>query len=216
MAHALPAARAALLIALASPLPAFAQSFDGPSAEWSLSVEADMDANVASTDPAAELVDVYPTIEAGLTVEAAEWLSLNAHAVLEPVADPVDDRFFEDLGLYVDELFATVHRDDMSLSAGKLGVPFGVAWDAAPGLYGTDFAEDYEISEQIGAVVSVPLGRMPGAATLSLAAFFADRTVLSDALGESRGPLRLGDGGAGNTEAPENLALSLDGEVGEA
>lgn len=210
MASASHAARAAFLCALIAPHAALAQI-----AEWSLSVEADMDANVASTDKAAEFIDLYPTIEAGLTVNATEWLSLNGHAVLEPVSDPVDDRVFEDLGLYVDDLFATVHRDGIEVSAGKLGVPFGVAWDAAPGIYGTDFAEDYETSEQIGAVVQVSLAGLPGAPVLSIAAFMADRTFLSDSLGESRGPLRLSDGGAGNTEGPENFAVALDGSAGD-
>lgn len=35
------------------------------------------------------------------------------------------------------------------MQTGKLNPGFGIAWDKAPGIYGTDLAEDYEISERI-------------------------------------------------------------------
>jgi hypothetical protein len=44
------------------------------------------------------------------------------------------------------------------VQTGKLNPGFGVAWDKAPGIYGTDLAEDYEISERISVVGTWQVG----------------------------------------------------------
>lgn len=133
--HARAALSAAALLAAAS-----AQAQDAPRVEWGFLAETAADWTFAADDEAAELIDVYPTLEAAAVLHATPWLSFTGHAVLEPTADPTGDRVFDDLGLYMDELFATADLDVAELSLGKLGVPFGFAWDAAPGIYGPDFA----------------------------------------------------------------------------
>ncbi len=186
-----------------------AQAQDGPRVEWGFLAETAADWTFAADDDAAELIDVYPTLEAAAVLHATPWLSFTGHAVLEPTADPTDDRVFDDLGLYMDELFATADLDVAALSLGKLGVPFGLAWDAAPGIYGADFAEDYELAEQWGLVAAVPFGDH----VLSGAIFFADTTFLSDSAGTSRGVLNASASGAGNTESPNNVAFAISGPL---
>tara|TARA_B100000676_G_C17546312_1_gene565091 strand:+ start:106 stop:483 length:378 start_codon:yes stop_codon:yes gene_type:complete len=82
---------------------------------------------------------------------APRW-SVFGHAVIEPVGDPAqfENRTFEDIGLYIEELFVEYSADRFGARAGKLNAGFGIAWDRAAGVYGADIAEDSEISERIG------------------------------------------------------------------
>ena len=191
--------------------PAHAQ--DLPEVFGELSVEIQNDNVYDSDDPAAEINDLYTTTEAIVGVAFSERFAIVSHAVLEPVVDAVDDRAFEDHGLYVEEIYARWTGVRWRLVAGKFDPGFGVGWDLAPGIYGTDFAEDYEIAEQWGAGVSVDVadGGAAGTVTLGANVFMADRTVLSRSLLEDRGPLRYDDGGPGNTRWPKSFTLTVDG-----
>lgn len=210
-------AAAAILAGAIGALPAgTARAQDGPTLEWEALTELQMDSTVSSTDPAAELTDVYTTLEGGALLHVLPWLRFGAHATFEPVEDPTDDRFMEDLGLYLDEAFVEADALGASFRAGKIHPDFGFAWDLAPGIYGVDFAEDYEVAEQIGVGTAIPLGELPGGeVALSASIFFADTTVLSESLFTNRGRLRKSDGGAGNTESLESFALALTGGAGE-
>ncbi len=188
-----------------------AQKTAFPRLEWSFAAEIENDFTTSADDPEAEINDLFPTIEPALSLRLNEAFSVNVSAVIEPVLDPVDDRTFKDIGGYVDTLFMQYESSIASIALGKLGVPFGVAWDIAPGIYGTGFPEDYETAEQIGSVISAPIPVLPGVPTLSVSAFFADTTALSESVGENRGRTRKSDGGVGNTESLENFAVSLDG-----
>ncbi len=96
---------------------------------------------------------------------------------------------------------------------GKISPVFAVAWDAAPGFYGTALAEDYELSEMIGVTVDTPLGGTGG--TLSFAAFYADDTALSNSIGTKRGRNSVAAGGVGNTGKLNNVAIQYTQEFGE-
>ena len=206
--------RIALLAALAASWSSFALADEtAPGFSGSITVEVEADSTFDSDDPAAELTDVYTTIEAGLTFRINEVVSFNTVLLFEPVIDAEDDRFFEDHGLYADELFVELAFDDFAIRAGKIHPNFAIAWDAAPGLYGADFAEDYEIAEQIGADVTVPFTLGGAEHEFSASVFFVDTTFLSRSLFEDRGRTTQADGGAGDTESLESVALSLQGEV---
>ncbi|HSR55857.1 MAG TPA: hypothetical protein VLN73_06425, partial [Alphaproteobacteria bacterium] len=107
-----------------------------------IAVELEHDWTTHSDDPDAEIHDTYATIEAGVGVTITEGLSLNSLFVFEPVQDPApgDDRFFDDHGLYVEELFGEYDGGMFAIRAGKFGQKFGIAWDAAPGIWGTALA----------------------------------------------------------------------------
>ena len=131
---------------------------------------------------------------------------------LESVTDADDDRTFDDLGLYVAELGLRFSFGETELSVGKISPAFGVAWDDAPGYYGTSLAGDYELSEAVGATVDTPSG--PNGA-LSFALFYADNTALSDSAGTRRGRNHHTDGGAGNTGKLNNVALQYTHSFGD-
>lgn len=103
--------------------------------------------------------------------------------------------------------------DPFALRFGKINPAFGLAWDATPGVYGVDFAEDYEITERIGAEAFYRVGgEAYGTHTLSAATFFADTSFLSESAFENRGDVDESDGGVSNTEDLSSLTVTLTGE----
>ena len=183
-----------------------------PKISGEVAIEVENDRTYKSDDSAAELNDLYTTTEPELVIAFSPNLSVVAHGVLEPVVDATDDRVLEDHGFYLQELTLNYETDRFGLFAGKFTPNFGIAWDVAPGVYGTDFAGDYEIAEQIGAGGSISFGAEgAGTHTLSASSFFADTTVFSQSAFNNRGRTRKSDGGVGNTEDFSSFAAALDG-----
>ncbi len=181
-----------------------------------ISFEVQNDGTVKSDDPDNERNDLYATIEPGVTVHFTPEFSFTAHAVFEPVRDPDPgkDRYFDGHGLYVDELHLDYQTDRFALVGGKYTPNFGQAWDTAPGIYGTDFAEDYELAERIGfggSVKFVPEGM--GEHSVAVNLFFLDTSPLSDATITSRHRNRKSDGGPSNTESPISVSATIDGTL---
>ncbi|MDA7966339.1 hypothetical protein [Ruegeria sp.] len=183
------------------------------SAEFSVELETDF--TFDADDPGAELTDTFATIEGALGYQFTDRFSIASTLVFEPIEDATGNRFFEDQGLYAEELFFAYDFGPAAVAVGKFNPAFGLAWDLAPGVFGVDFAEDYEITERVGGAVTIPLSGLGGAHELSFYAFTADRTILSDSLFNERGQLRLEDGGVSNTEDVESFVLSLAGSVGD-
>ena len=186
--------------------PAFAE--DGISGE--VGFEIWTDAVISADAEESEITNTYAIIEPAFSMALTPQLSLNTGFVFEQVEDPEDDSLFEDHGFYVSDLFFEWSGEALSLHAGKLGAAFGVAWDVAPGLYGVDFAEDYEIAEQWAAGAVIPFGGdEEGSLSLSIDAFMADTTGLSSSAGTRRERLRRADGGPGNTSVPKSFSITL-------
>jgi hypothetical protein len=158
--------------------------------------------------------DLNLKVEPAVSVRIAPQLALEVALVLEPVAELAGrGRYFGDRGLFVEQLYLEYATERFGLRGGKLNPHFGFAWDAAPGIYGVDFAEDYEITERIGAGGFLRLGNgRVGFHRITLDAFFTDTTLLSDSLGTRRGRARRSDGGPGNTGDPRSFTLCLEGE----
>lgn len=162
---------------------------------------------------ASELNDTFLTIEPEISFRLSENFSIEAGLVFEPIKGATDDRFLEDQGLFVEQLFLSYQGEGFGLKAGKFNPAFGVAWDKAPGIYGVDFAEDYELTERIGLGGDVTFGtEAAGDHTVSVATFFADTSILSQSFLNSRGETRRGSGGLSNTEDFSSFSVSLDSE----
>lgn len=211
----------ALTLGLASPAfaggdfePGQTQQRHGIGISGELSVEIQSDHTFDSEDPDAELSDTYTTTEAGIDVTFGEHLLAHGGFVLEPIRDPGpgEDRFFEDHGLYAEELFGQVKLGHgISVLGGKFNPAFGTAWDATPGLYGTDFAEDYETTERVGfaAAIERQTGGL-GTVTFAGSVYQADTSELSRSLFNDRGRTSVSDGGVSNTESLESYTVTLD------
>lgn len=203
------------LAALAALGATAAQSQDANSpfsAEFEVELQSDF--TVDSSAPDGEINNTFPTIEGALSFAFTPRTSINSTLVLEQITEPTSDSFLGDHGLYAEELYFAHDFGAAQVVLGKFNPAFGIAWDAAPGIYGVDFAEDYEIAEKIGAGLVIPFAAGQGEHELSLSVFNADRTVLSESLGENRGRTNTRDGGVSNTNSPESFAVSLSGTFG--
>ena len=214
---------AALLLAAAPAAHADGLEFGG-----SLMVELQSD-NLYSTDDGAdaEFTDVYTTTEAEFSLSSGAF-SVNTLLLVEPMLDPgepgdpaagVDrssvaageSRTFQDHGLVVEVLTFDYEHDDLHLYAGKFGPHSSLAYDAAPGVFGTDMSEDTtEIAEMVGAGFAYGFGDETRRYTLTGSVFTADTSGLSDSVGKKRGRTREADGGPGNTGSMESFAVALD------
>ena len=163
--------------------------------------------------------DLFTTTELGVALEVSPAWSIQTGLVLEPVRSPIRDRTFDDLGFYGEQLYLRYAASGFSLFAGKYNPLFGIAWNAAPGVYGTDFAEDYEVTEQIGLGATYAFAtEAMGAYSLEGSAFTADTSVLSksvftkprrtDTNVERASSLSRANGGVANTGRLNNAALS--------
>lgn len=204
----------AALAADEAPPPPAAETY--PYIDGELGLEVGVDHVFDSDDDGAEITDLFfegeLAVKFGLTPIFSVNLGVTAESVLDP--EPFEDRAFRDIGAYVDTLNLAAELGAFTIFGGKFGPGFGTAWDVTPGIYGADFAEDYEITEQIGvgAAYTFDAGDM-GKHTLGANVFFADTSFLSDSLFTSRGRLSRGDGGLTNTGELNNVSVTLDGEA---
>jgi opacity protein-like surface antigen len=196
---------------LALSAPAFAADTSYPNISGSLTIEIENDNTFKSDDKNAELNDLYPTLTLETSVGFTSALSVNLEATLEPIADATNDRAFEDLGAYANILTINYDTDLFSVYGGKFTPNFGIAWDATPGIFGTNLNEDYELAEMLGVGGGVNFNAA-GSHTLSASSFLLDTTFLSDSVINSRGPIKQSDGGAANTDGLSSFAVALDGE----
>jgi len=185
-----------------------------PRIESKIAVELENDYTTKSDDKSKEINDLYTTTEIETGVYFTKQFSIQSLLVFEPVLDPkpFKDRTFGDHGLYAENLFVQFERGPFGFIAGKFNPSFGIAWDAAPGVYGVDFAEDYEIAERLGGGITLTHEADGSKHVFQANIFRADTTFLSNSAFTKRGRIHLGDGGASNTKWPESFSLTLDGE----
>ncbi len=198
--------------AMLTAAPVLAQ--DGTSQfEWEGEIEIGNESVFHSDVAGNEISNTYATISLGATYRFGPGIAAFGTLTAESLTDPVSDRAFKDMGIYVEELglqFAV--GDQVTVSLGKLHPVFGSAWDDTAGFFGGSLAEDYELVEQIGILADVEV--MAGG-VLSMGAFFADTTVLSESVGFDRGRNQESAGGAGNTGTLDNVAIQWRQEIGD-
>lgn len=189
---------------------------------------------IGARDGRRAYVNIHPEVEATLDVRLGAGFGIVAQFTAEQrdFETTGSSRSFRDGVAYVEQLYLRYTARPLELQVGKIHPRFGLAWDVGPGLYGKEFGERYELTEQIGAAVDISLsdlfGLPPGFGTNSLRAeaFQADRSFLSVGLLNRRFSVtdeisgtpgrrarnRLAFGGPGNTEGFENFVVSLAGE----
>lgn len=160
-----------------------------------------------------------------LRTEVAPTLAFNDHWFVDGVLvlEPLDRegltrrrRTFDREGVFAEELklnYQQVIADNtLQIFIGKFNPAFGTAWDAR-GIWGEDFAEDYEITEKLGVGGAFTLQTASlGSHTVSASSFFSDTSALSQSVISTRGRTNKRDGGAANTEDLSSYAIALDGE----
>lgn len=115
---------------------------------------------------------------------------------------------WDDYGLIVEELTADFKGEDIAFGLGKFNPTFGRAFDKSRyhGIYGTIMPEEYELTEKLGGYISVLFED----AELRFNLFFDDNTDLSRSAFNDRVRDKA-DGGAGNTDRPDNYSITLEG-----
>ena len=165
--------------------------------------------------PRTESNDLFFEMIASPEFQFTERLSLNSEIRIENARPPTEDRYFENLTLFVRKLFLNYDVNDrLALQAGKFTPTFAFASLNTPGMYGNNYSKEIELIERVGfqAQYTFDAGAA-GRYTLSASTFFDDTSFLSDSLdlGGRRGRNRLAEGGASNTESFESFTVALDG-----
>jgi hypothetical protein len=178
-------------------------------------IELQHDGFYHSAAPSWETNDLYLTVEPSFSLGITPRFSIETGLVLEPVSppDPAEDRFFGDQGLFVEQLYLDWHWGRYSLHGGKFNPEFGIAWYAAPGIWGADFAEAYyEITERLGLGGDVQLGsKRFGSHVFGVDVFTIDTSPLSDSLITQRGRPFEDLDRPGNTGTLDSFAITAQG-----
>lgn len=204
------------------------KSFDGPL------IKGEIDVGFRVFGPVAS--DFTPNQAAAMNFDvshihfgafATSWLSLQGVIKGEPVRElrPHRTEAFRGFGVFTAELYLNADFDDVAFFVGKFMPTFGQLFDhhKAWGLFATDFTEDYETLDYVGAgFVLRGDFRAAGAGRheLTAQAFFADTTILHRSIitapraggstVERQSRLRKSDGGVGNTGKLDNFSVTLD------
>jgi hypothetical protein len=153
-------------------------------------------------------------------VNIGQYFSINSLVKMEQVRTVTESSALRSEGAYVEQIYGMFSFNPVEVYGGKIHPRFAKGWDATPGLYGTDFDEDYELTEKIG-VGGAITADFVGTHKLSVESFFNDTTFLSNSLfsrpnindGDMLRPghARRTDGGAGNTGDFNNFDVVLEG-----
>jgi hypothetical protein len=140
---------------------------------------------------------------------------LDGNIVFEPVqtsARTSRDSRFENEGAYFKDLKLNAVFGPWAGSIGKFGPNFGKAWDYGRGIWGEDFAEDYEITQRIGGSLGYSFATEKyGSHTLNGSTFFKDTSLLTESVVTAKGRTRHRSGGVSNTNDFSSYVFSLAG-----
>lgn len=186
-----------------------AQAEDRPGFVWEGSVELGFESVYSSDAPANETDTAYAKGEFLGTYSFGNGVAIFAGLTFEEVEDAAANAGY---GLYLDQLGVEFGVGPATVQLGKVHPAFGTTWDEAAGYFGSTLAEDYELTEQIGALADLDLG---AAGVLSVGLFYADDTALSQSAGFNRGRNSTALGGAGNTGRLDNASLQWHGTFGD-
>lgn len=175
--------------------------------------------NVVSPGPTyAPFSSLFGESELRGYVSITQLFTVNALLRLEQVRDQQAGGAFVDQNLYVQRLFGVLNAAPLHLYGGKIHPRFGMAWYATPGVYGSDFAEEYELQEKLGAGIRADV-RTLGRHRLTVETFRADTSFLANSLVPGPQPgdpqvkrqarRSLDVGGVSNTSSLDSYAVSL-------
>lgn len=169
-----------------------------------------------NSEGAFDLRDTTTKIQLELQYYLTDRLTISTVAPYQIVRPTVDDRTFDDLGLFAEELYATYAGDVLDAKAGKFTLNFGQGYrdGATDLLFGNDFSEAAaELTEHIGFEVGASLNnRYLGDYRLSVSTYYLDDTFLSNSLFVERGEIDRIDGGLANTGGFDSFGLAFTGK----
>jgi len=199
-----------------------------PSVSALLEVNVENDFFYKATPKQNRLNDLYTKTEASLGLHLSDEFSLQSALKYEPIRSPnVHSRSFEDQAVWVDRLFANYQGKELAAYVGKYHPTFSIGYDRAPGFFGNDYAEDYELKEKVGFGVGwkFDVGEA-GEHEILFELFQSDRWLTSKSFihRAKRGDNNLGrpsrgqerDGGLSNDGNFDSYVVALNGDLGKA
>jgi hypothetical protein len=119
----------AIFMAVCISTPSFAAQKVYPTISGEVPIKIENDWAFKSDGRVNQSNDLSKTIGAAVTVQLFPSWSIFGHAVLESVgsAYKFENRTFEDIGFYVEDLFVEFNKAAFNVKADKLNVGFGVA-----------------------------------------------------------------------------------------
>ncbi|HEY0503740.1 MAG TPA: hypothetical protein VGD42_09625 [Lysobacter sp.] len=157
--------------------------------------------------------DFYPDVTTSFYLRFTQNDQLRLTTEFNPINPPNqgDKRFFEDVGMVVNELNYYGLRSRASWMIGKFEVPFGRAKDQAPGLYTNDFVGAYDMQGMLGATFGYRMfGQKFGLIEPDISLYTADTTDLGKPFFQGGSRLKRSDGGPANSGNLDSYALALN------
>ena len=146
--------------------------------------------------------DAYPDINATFYYRFSHDQQIQFSTEINPIdgPEPGQKRFFEDVGLVINDLNYYQNNANSAFSVGKYHVPFGRAQDQAPGLYTEDFVSTYDLDGMLGGTVAYRFfDQQWGMIEPNLSLYTADNSFLGRPYLRHGEKLRRSDGGPSNT-----------------
>ena len=191
------AAAIGFVVATASTLAVTPWAF-AASASGTVSYELAADAALASDETDAH-AHFYGKVKPDLRIHFGEAFSVRTAFEYAPQSLMAgEDSFFEDHGVTLEALHVELGTAAGMARAGEYAAGFGMAHGMAPGLYGGDFAKDYELSRRMGVGGVAALG---GPLWIAADAF--------EPIGESGTPIAFA-----SRAGARNLLGGMDIEIG--
>ncbi|WP_077049287.1 hypothetical protein [Pseudomonas sp. KK4] len=157
--------------------------------------------------------DAYPDINTTFYFRFTHDQQIQLATEINPVAgpEPGQKRFFEDVGLVINDLNYYQNNANSAFSVGKYHVPFGRAQDQAPGLYTNDYVATYDLDGMLGGTVAYRyFDQTLGMIEPNLSVYTADNSFLGRPYLRHGEKLRRSDGGPSNTGKLDSYAVTVN------
>jgi hypothetical protein len=160
------------------------------------------------------VVEAYPRLK----IDYSDNISIHSawHILQLKTGNQKDDRYFEDIGATLEELYLSSTNNVTDFFIGKFNPKFGKAWDwdMKTGIWGSDIAELYKLTAKIGLGFNIKTNLEEyGKHKISFASFYNDNTDLNNSIISKRELYEDSVlGRAGDTGGLSSYTVNLYGE----
>lgn len=160
-----------------------------------------------------ETLDGYPDINSTFYFRFSRDSQIRFSTEINPIDPPNngEKRFFEDVGMVINELDYYQQFDNQAFVVGKYHVPIGRAMDQAPGLYTSDFVDTYDMDGMLGGTYSYRFfSQSLGNIEPNLSLYTADNSYLGRPYFRHGEMLKKDAGGPANTGKLDSYAVMVN------
>lgn len=159
--------------------------------------------------------DVFAELYSKLNYNFNERLAIKTTWQLLLVKDDEnEDRFFEDQGLVIDELYINYEEKQANFFIGKFNPKFAKAWDVnlLSAIWSNDLAEEYRLTGKIGVGAAAKFDLDDyGSHNIEVNSFYDDDSSLNDSMFSRRDRTEAGLGDMSDTDSLSSYTVNLSG-----